>query len=167
MEGTRRRRAAAADVRKSRGRSFTALAYLCALGLALFLREAMGPWRHSGLQKEYRPYLVLELPAPREWVGQGPLAGGSEELPPPHQKQLERRKKSLPEYVGRLRGYPWEGNHFRVRQDGVNYEVYYIPAEEGTTRVPIPVGYEYLLSGDGEDGFIVTIWKKRQKEESP
>jgi len=162
MEGTKRRHSAAVNDRKGRSRPFTALAYLCALGLALFLREAMGPWRRSGLQKEYRPYLVLELTVPREGVTEGPLAGEPGELPPPHKRQLERRKRSLPEYVGWLRGYPWEGDHLRIRQDGVSYEVYYIPAGEGATRVPIPVGYEYFLSGDGEEGFIVTVWKRRQ-----
>lgn len=160
----RRRGGAAVENRKSGGRSFTALAYLCALAMALFLRGAVThgarPWHRGGLQKEYRPYLVLELPVSREGVARGPLAGEPGELPPPHQRQLERRKKTLPEYVRWLRGYPWEGDHLRVRQDGVNYEVYYIPAGEGTTRVPIPVGYEYLLSGDGEDGFIVTVWKR-------
>ena len=45
------------------------------------------------------------------------------------------------------------------RSWGGSYEVYFVPATPGTTRVPVPVGYDYTLSGDGESGFIVTVSK--------
>lgn len=140
---------------------FTALAYLCAVLVALALCGAIGPgglWRRSGLRKEYRSYLVLELPVPEEGIDQGPLAGDGTELPPIHQELMKRRRLSLPEYIDWLRRYPWEGSHLKRSLDGARYEVYYVPAGEEATRVPIPVGYEYFLSGNGEDGFIVTVW---------
>lgn len=144
------------------GSPFTVLAYLSAVLVALALCGAIGPgglWRRSGLRKEYVPYLVLELPVSREGIAQGVLAEEGGELPPPHEKLMESRRLSLPEYAGWLRGYSWEGSHLKASQDGVRYQVYYVPAGEETTRVPIPVGYEYILSGNGEDGFIVTIWE--------
>lgn len=143
------------------GGPFTVVSYFCAFLAALLLCGVIGPgrmWRRTGLQKEYRPYLVLELPVAREEIARGPLAGDGEEIPAPHREQMEKRKLSREEYVRWLRAYPWEGDHLTVRQDGVKYEVYFIPAGEGTTRVPVPVGYVYILSGDGEDGFIVTVW---------
>ena len=73
---------------------------------------------------------------------------------------MEKRGLSLAEYTRWLQNYPW-GDHLKVRQGGVQYEVYFVPAAVDTTRVPIPVGYRYTLSGDGEEGFIVTIHPRK------
>ena len=89
----------------------------------------------------------------------GPLAGNGEELPSPHRQLIRRHGPDLWEYTQWLRRYPWEGEHLEVRQWGDSYEVYFVPATPGTTRVPVPVGYDYTLSGDGESGFIVTVSK--------
>lgn len=145
------------------GSPFTVLAYLFAVLMALALCGAIGPgglWRRSGVQRVYRPYLVLELPVSGERITQGALAGDGTEIPPPHQKLMQGRRLSLPEYIDWLRRYPWEESHRKVRLDGVRYEIYYVSAGEETTRVPIPVGYEYHLSGNGEDGFVVTVWEE-------
>lgn len=145
-----------------KGNVFTVLAYLSAVLVAMALCGAIGPgglWRHSGVRREYRSYMVLELPVPRERLGSGPLAAEGREIPPPHEKLMERSGLSLPEYTAWLRGYSWEGLRRRVRQDGVRYQIYFVPAEVGITRIPIPVGYQYTLSGDGQEGFIVTIWE--------
>lgn len=145
------------------GSPFTVLAYLCAVMAALVICGSIGPgrmWRRSGIQKVYRSYLVLELPVSSEEAARGVLAGEAAEIPAPHEKLMKTRRLSLPEYTQWLSGYPWEGSHLKTRQDGVRYQVYYVPAGEETTRVPIPVGYEYILSGDGRDGFIVTIWEE-------
>lgn len=145
-------------------RPFTLLGFFCAFAVALFLCGAVSPggrpWHPSGVRRVYRPYLVLELPVPREQAARGPLAGTGEEIPPPHLAQMEKRGLSLAEYTRWLQNYPW-GDHLKVRQGGVQYEVYFVPAAVDTTRVPIPVGYQYTLSGDGEDGFIVTIHPKK------
>lgn len=37
------------------------------------------------------------------------------------------------------------------------YQVYYIPAGEDITRVPVPKGSNYQIAGNGVDGFIVTL----------
>lgn len=145
------------------GSPFTVLSYLFAVLMAMALCGTIGPgglWRRSGLRKEYRSYLVLELPVSRERLAQGPLAGDGTELPPLHRRLMERRRLSLPEYTEWLKRYTWEGGRRKVRLDGARYEIYFVPAGEEATRVPIPVGYEYSLSGNGEDGFIVTIWEE-------
>lgn len=145
------------------GSPFTVLAYLSAVMAALVICGAIGPgrmWRRSGLRKEYLPYLVLELPVSQERVSQGALAEEGEEIPPPHEKLMKSRRLSLSEYTGWLQRYSWEGKRLKANQDGVRYQIYFVPAEEETTRVPIPVGYRYSLSGDGEDGFIVTLWEE-------
>ena len=145
------------------GSPFTILAYFSMLMAALVICGAVGPgrmWRRSGVRKEYRSYLVLELPVSREETVRGPLAGDGSEIPPPHQKLMKNRRLSPSDYAAWLQSYSWEGSRLRVRQDGVRYQVYYVPAAGETARVPVPVGYEYALSGDGQDGFIVTIWEE-------
>ena len=142
----------------------TALSYLCAFALALVLCRGFAPggrWHRNGpgLRRERRPYLVLELPVAWEDTALGPLAGTGEELPSPHRQLIRRHGPDLWEYTQWLRRYPWEGEHLEVRQWGDSYEVYFVPATPGTTRVPVPVGYDYTLSGDGESGFIVTVSK--------
>lgn len=156
---TNRRRS---SPQRGKGNVFTVLAYVFAAVMALALCGAIGPgglWRRSGLRKQYRPYLVLELPVSREQLSRGALAAEGGEISPPHEKLMASRRLSLPEYTAWLRGYPWEGGHRKVSQDGVRYQIYFVPAGEETTRIPIPVGYRYTLSGDGREGFIVTIWE--------
>lgn len=146
-----------------KGIVFTVLAYTSAVLVAMALCGVIGPgglWHPSGVKREYRSYQVLELPVSREELGSGPLAAEGREIPPPHQKLMERRGLSLAEYTVWLRNYSWEGLRRRVSQGGVRYQIYFVPAELGVTRIPIPVGYRYSLSGDGEEGFIVTIWAR-------
>ena len=40
--------------------------------------------------------------------------------------------------------------------DGKNYEVWFVPVEGEKTRVPVPEGREYTVSGNNYNGFIVT-----------
>ncbi len=41
--------------------------------------------------------------------------------------------------------------------DGVRYEVYYVPAADGETKIELPLGADYTVSGDNDGGFIVTL----------
>ena len=41
--------------------------------------------------------------------------------------------------------------------DGNDYEVYYVPADEGITQFSVPQNYKYTISGDNVGGFIVTV----------
>ena len=48
------------------------------------------------------------------------------------------------------------------------YYVYYVKAEQGgSTKIPLPEGYEYELSGDNYSGFIVTIHKLYKRQGAP
>lgn len=155
-----------ADRRRSspqgKANAFTVLAYAFAVLMAFALCGAIGPgglWRRSGVRKEYRSYQVLELPVSRKGIDRGPLAAEGGEVPFPHDKLMRYRRLTLPEYTEWLQKFSWEGSRLKVSQDGVRYQLYYVPAGEETTRIPIPVGYRYAISGDGWKGFIVTIWE--------
>jgi D-alanyl-D-alanine carboxypeptidase len=40
--------------------------------------------------------------------------------------------------------------------NGTVYTVYYVPANDGTTEVPVPLNANYEISGNNSDGYIVT-----------
>ena len=75
---------------------------------------------------------------------------------------LFRSRLQPEEYLQWLEEWPWEGDHLVRRIKGVEYEIYFVPAAPEITQIPIPVGYQYLLSGSGGDGFLVTSWKKKE-----
>ena len=59
-----------------------------------------------------------------------------------------------------LKDYTYEGNHLAITDgDGAEYEVYFVPSDDGseTTSVPVPANAAYDISGNNEDGFIVTV----------
>ena len=77
-----------------------------------------------------------------------------------HSSYMNYYGYSLEEYIDKLRTekvieYPSE------LEDNVTYVIYYVSADSGdTTSVPIPSDpqrYQYDISGDGTNGFIVTV----------
>ena len=77
----------------------------------------------------------------------------------PHAYYMYTEGLCLEEYIELLREeYRYDGSHLVIDcDDGNKYEVYYVPkGSDGTTDVIIPSGYEYTVSGNNVDGFIVT-----------
>lgn len=67
---------------------------------------------------------------------------------------------TLEEYIDLLRTkYTYEGEHLQYSDGAANYEIYFVPSDDSaeTTNVPVPSGYEYTISGNNDDGFIVTV----------
>ena len=146
---------------------FTLVSYLCTLAFAGFLLWMVLPgtlYQSGGLEKIPLPYLVLELPVDSAGAGDSPLAASlqGEEPAPPHDAIMKKKRMTPEEYLRWLKRWTWKGEHLIRRHKGEEYEIYSIPAAPGTTRIPLPVGYEYRLSGNGEDGFVVTAWKKKE-----
>lgn len=141
--------------------------YLCVLLFAIALLWMALPGssgRGAGLVREYRPYLVLELPVDSAKAAESPLKEqlAKGEAGPPHSVLMKRLRLQPEEYLQWLEEWPWEGDHLVRRIKGVEYEIYFVPAAPEITQIPIPVGYQYLLSGSGGDGFLVTSWKKKE-----
>ncbi|MCM1134353.1 MAG: M15 family metallopeptidase [Clostridium sp.] len=79
----------------------------------------------------------------------------------PHSKIMAERGLSLEEYTEFIKAYR-EGNRLIYRRDkGAGIEIYYVPAEGEQTRITMPEKEIYQISGNNLDGFVVTIWKKR------
>lgn len=77
----------------------------------------------------------------------------------PHSYYMKKNNLVLEEYINLLRGYPFDGGHLTVSDDlGGTYEIYTVPLANGEiTRIPVPEGAEYNISGSNGNEFIVTL----------
>ncbi len=85
----------------------------------------------------------------------------------PHAKYIYENGLCLEEYIELLREeHSYSDEHLTVDFEGPTvsgkYEIYYVPAKTdgdgfGETEVIIPNGYDYCVSGNNIDGFIVTV----------
>lgn len=75
----------------------------------------------------------------------------------PHAYVMKNKNICLEEYIISLKYYSYNGNHLNVIvDDGTEYEIYYV---NGTfsNSIPVPENYEYEVSGNNVDGYIVTV----------
>ena len=79
----------------------------------------------------------------------------------PHALAMMRNDLTLEEYLTVLATrHRYDGTHYILNGDnGVTYEIYYVPAAtgDGATSVPVPINLPYTVSGNNYDGFIVTV----------
>lgn len=74
-----------------------------------------------------------------------------------HAYYMQQNDLCLEEYIELLKGYSVE-NPLEYQDIEMNrWCIYYVPAEDGATDVPVPNGCEYEISGNNVDGFIVTV----------
>lgn len=90
----------------------------------------------------------------------------------PHAAVIMKTGLCLEEYIGLMKSYTLDTKLLHAKEDGTTAEVsvleipaegyiiYFVPASsEETTDIRIPKGYEhYIVSGNNEDGFIVTVY---------
>ncbi len=79
----------------------------------------------------------------------------------PHAFYINANQLCLEEYIDALRAFTYEGKHLAITDDeGVAWEIYFVPADaSGTTKIPVPRHYQWEISGNNVDGFIVTVKK--------
>lgn len=77
----------------------------------------------------------------------------------PHSTYMYEQGLCLEEYVALLsERYAGETHLLIEGADGNDYEVYYVAAADtDLTTVKVPQNYEYTISGDNMNGFIVTV----------
>lgn len=74
----------------------------------------------------------------------------------PHAVYISSNNLCMEEYIELIKTHTNE-NPLEITADGQNYAVYYVPAGENETDVPVPFGKMYKVSGNNADGFIVTV----------
>lgn len=79
----------------------------------------------------------------------------------PHAYYMHSNSLCLEEYIDLIRKHPYDGEHLEFSYDSSDYEVYFVPSDDGAenTSVPVPNGVRYEISGNNVDGFIVTVYK--------
>lgn len=77
----------------------------------------------------------------------------------PHAYYMTENGLCLEEYLDELaKNTSANGKHLTVSVDGGStYEIYYVKATGNTVDIPVPADYPYTVSGDNQNGFIVTI----------
>lgn len=81
----------------------------------------------------------------------------------PHSKIMEEKGISLEEYTELIKSYR-EDNPLAYKKDNSpEVEIYYAPSEGDSTLIVLPKSCIYQISGNNVDGFIITIWKSRDK----
>ena len=75
----------------------------------------------------------------------------------PHAYVMYNKNLCLEEYIESLKYYSYKGDHLAVTvDDGTTYEIYYVNSSF-RSGVPVPKNYDYEISGNNVDGFVVTV----------
>ncbi|WP_019120934.1 D-alanyl-D-alanine carboxypeptidase family protein [Brevibacillus massiliensis] len=83
----------------------------------------------------------------------------------PHSAIIEQRGFSLEEYTEFLKQYTFDRGHLFMETDRSLIEIYYVPAEQGTTAVPVNPAARNNLSGNNQNGFVVTAFHPKGSED--
>ncbi len=75
----------------------------------------------------------------------------------PHAYAVVKNEICYEEYIEALKKFSFEKPFTISHENGEKYQVYYVPLEEKSAEVPVPDGFEYSISGNNIDGFIVTV----------
>lgn len=78
----------------------------------------------------------------------------------PHANAMAELGLCFEEYMELLNTYTYEGDHLEITDcDGSRYEVYTFPADvlSDTTTVPVPADQSYMIHGNNNGSFIVTV----------
>jgi len=75
-----------------------------------------------------------------------------------HSSYMNHYNLSLEEYIDKIKTNKVLEFESEI-ENGVAYVIYYVELDEqvGTTYVPVPADGEYMISGDGSDGYIVSV----------
>ena len=81
----------------------------------------------------------------------------------PHSIFMENHKLSLEEYLCYLKQFT--DTHLFIKCDDKEYEIFYAPSAGAATEIRIPRDELYTISGNNNDGFIVTVEREAAKRD--
>lgn len=79
----------------------------------------------------------------------------------PHSKIMKEKGLSLEEYTEFTKDFREDCKFVYRQMSGAEAEIYYIPADEEVTQICMPDNCLYQISGNNADGFVATVWRKR------
>lgn len=75
-----------------------------------------------------------------------------------HAEAMNELNLCLEEYIAYLKNYSYYVNPGQgITKESKNYSIYYVATENEITYIPVPQSKKYTISGNNEDGFIVTV----------
>lgn len=80
----------------------------------------------------------------------------------PHAYYMTKNDLCMEEYIEEIKKYSYDGEHLKFTDDEKrSYEVYFVASDDGSenTTIPVPTGKKYDVSGNNNDGFIVTVYE--------
>lgn len=78
----------------------------------------------------------------------------------PHSALMTDKGVTLEEYTEYIKQFPYHGDHLRAKYNGRDFTIFYITLQSKQTRqIEIPDNIPFQLSGNNEDGVVVTLWE--------
>lgn len=78
----------------------------------------------------------------------------------PHSEIMHERALTLEEYTDYLKQYSYSGVHLRFERNRHKFEIFFVPVRHNhDAMIEIPDGVPYQVSGNNEDGIVVTLWR--------
>ncbi|MBY2476510.1 M15 family metallopeptidase [Clostridioides difficile] len=79
----------------------------------------------------------------------------------PHSKIISEMNLALEEYIEYIKRFSYE-DCFKIEDNEKIIEIFYIPLDnEEEIQFSIPKQYDYQMSGNNSDGFIMTLWRNK------
>lgn len=77
----------------------------------------------------------------------------------PHSKLIYDRGLVLEEYIEHIKRFSYGNAHLRLRYAGQDFEIFYVPMRsDKSVEVKIQDNIPFRVSGNNDDGFIITLW---------
>lgn len=73
-----------------------------------------------------------------------------------HAIAVTKQQICMEEYIEYLKEFPYDGNHLLVSYENTEYEIWYEPG----TQIHVPLQETYTVSGNNQDGCIVTVQRE-------
>lgn len=78
----------------------------------------------------------------------------------PHSQIIKNNQMSLEEYIQYIKQFPHDGKHYFLKENARMTEVFYVQGTSDKTMINLPDNDLFQVSGNNEDGFIVTLWRQ-------
>lgn len=76
----------------------------------------------------------------------------------PHSEIMQSRAWTLEEYTSYLQQFPYQGKHLCFKSHCRDFEIFHVPVQDGEEAIiEIPDGVPYQVSGNNENGVVVTL----------
>jgi D-alanyl-D-alanine dipeptidase/carboxypeptidase len=80
----------------------------------------------------------------------------------PHSEAMRENNFTLEEYTDYLKEFSYQREHLRFCKNRYNFEIFHVSVPENQeVMIEIPDNLPYQVSGNNEDGVVVTLWRER------